>query len=111
MDAEVILLVGLAFGFHRCVLPAVADDVYFNDFNGPLGSKYAEWTCSAINYASAGNPPGKGTLAPQVVTNVESPNHAQRFLGEFGGPKIGVPSDPGYNHTRVEQTVSLSLRD
>jgi hypothetical protein len=111
MNANVILLAGLALGVHVCVLPAVADEVYFNEFNGPLGSKYPEWTSSAINHASTGNPPGKGTLAPQVVTNVESPNHAQRFLGEFGGPQIGVPGDPGYNHTRVEQTVSLTLRD
>ena len=58
-----------------------------------------------------GNPPGKGTLPPQVITNVESPNHAQRFLGEFGGPQIGLPGEPSYNHTRVEQTVSLALRD
>jgi len=86
-------------------------DLYFNDFNGPLCSKYPEWTSSAITYASTANPPGKGTLPPQVVTNVESPNHAQRFLGEFGGPQIGVPGDPGYNQTRVEQTVSLTLRD
>jgi hypothetical protein len=48
-------------------------------------------------------------LPAPVVTNTISPNNAQRFLGEFGGPPIGVPDDPGYNHTRVDQTVSLSL--
>jgi hypothetical protein len=111
MSFEAILLAGLSLGVQIGALPAIAADVYFNDFNGPIGSKYPEWTSSAISYASSGNPPGKGTLAPQVITNVESPNHAQRFLGEFGGPQIGVPSDPGYNHTRVEQTVSLKLRD
>jgi hypothetical protein len=111
MNAKIILLVGLALGLHMHGPPAVAAAVYFNDFNGPLGSQYREWTSSAVNYSSAGNPPGKGTLAPQVVTNVESPNHAQRFLGEFGGPQIGTPGDPGYIHTRVEQTVSLTLRD
>jgi hypothetical protein len=105
------LLAGLLVGVHLGVLSAIADDVYFNDFNDPLGSKYPEWTSSAINYASTGNPPGKGTLAPQVIANVESPNHSQRFLGEFGGSPIGLPDDPGYNHTRVEQMVSLTLRD
>src|SRR5262249_24620683 len=32
-----------------------------------------------------------------------------RFLGEFGGPPIGRPGDPGWNKTRVDQTISLSL--
>jgi hypothetical protein len=110
MNFQLVLLAGLT-GVQICVRPAVAGDVYFNDFNGPLGSEYPEWKSSAITYASLDNPPGKGTLARPAVGNVESPNHAQRFLGEFGGPQIGVPGDPGYNHTRVEQTVSLSLRD
>ena len=101
----------LAVASRLCVVPAFAGDVYFNDFNGPPGTKYPEWTSSAIAFASTGNPPGKGTLPAPAVTNVESPNHAQRFLGDFGGPRIGVPGDPGYNHTRVDQTVSLTLRD
>jgi hypothetical protein len=85
--------------------------IYSNDFNGPLASKYPEWTSSNIKYASSGTPPGAGTLPAPIVANVDSPNRAQRFLGEFGGSRIGTPGDPGYNHTRVEQTVSLTLHD
>ena len=44
-----------------------------------------------------------------MITNTVSPNKAQRFLGEFGGPPLGGRSDPGYNHTRVDQTIRLSL--
>jgi hypothetical protein len=83
--------------------------LYSNDFNAAPGATFPEWSSSAITYASNASPPGSGTLAPQTVTNVQSPNAAQRFLGEFGGPTIGQPTDPGYNHTRVDQTVSLSL--
>jgi hypothetical protein len=111
MKSEIILFARLALGVHLCVLSAAGEEVYFNDFNGSIGSKYSEWTSSAIHYASTGNPPGKGNLEPPRITNVECPNHAQRFLGEFGGPQIGVPAAPGYNRTRVKQTVSLSLRD
>jgi hypothetical protein len=87
----------------------LADDVYFNDFNGPVGSKFPEWTASPVKFTSTTNPPGAGVLPPPTVTNCESTNRAQRFLGEFGGPRIGVPGDPGYNRTRVEQTISLTL--
>ena len=111
MSAKVILVSNLALLVCIFAVPVMADDVYVNDFNGPIGAKYPEWTSSAISYVSMANPPGKGALQAPVVTNVESPNHAQRFLGEFGGPRIGVPADPGYNHTRVEQTVSLALHD
>ena len=101
--------VGLFFFMSLGVCGGATNDVYFNDFNGPIGSQYPEWTSSTVPYASAANPPGKGVLPPQIVTNCESPNRAQRFLGEFGGPKIGVPRDPGYNRTRVDQTISLAL--
>src|SRR5258706_13545059 len=80
---------------------ARAAQVYSNSFNGPVGTTYPEWSSSVITYASTANPPGSGTLPAPVVTNTVSPNNAQRFLGEFGGPQIGVPGDPGYNHTRV----------
>jgi cellulase (glycosyl hydrolase family 5) len=85
--------------------------VYRNDFHDPVGTSYPEWRSSPITFASQGRPPGTGALPPAAVTNVESPNHARRFLGEFGGPPLGKPGDPGYNRTRVEQTVSLTLRD
>lgn len=88
---------------------APAAQVYSNNFDGRVGSGYPEWTSSMIIYGSTANPPGSGTLAAPAVTNTVSPNGAQRFLGEFGGPQIGVPGDPGYNHTRVDQTISLSL--
>jgi hypothetical protein len=83
--------------------------VYSNDFNGAIGSKYPEWTSSAIAYTSLANPPGAGVLAAPIVTNKQSPNGAHRFLGEFGGPSIGRPGDRGNNHTRVDQTISLAL--
>ncbi len=111
MNAQIPLLLCLALTAYISVSPVSADDVYFNDFNGPVGSKYPEWTSSAITYASTATPPGKGTLPPPMVSSTESPNHAQKFLGEFGGPPIGMAGDPGYNHTRVEQTVTLSLHD
>ncbi|MEX2092953.1 MAG: hypothetical protein WD971_09770 [Pirellulales bacterium] len=93
------------------VSDSVAVEVYSNDFNAPLGTKFPEWTSSNIRYRSAADPPGAGEAAPQVVTNCESPNGTQRFLGEFGGPKFGTSVDPDYNRTLVEQTICLKLRD
>jgi hypothetical protein len=90
---------------------AGAADVYFNDFDAALGTKYPEWTSSTIRYRSAADPPGSGELAAPAITNCESPNGAQRFLGEFGGPKIGTAADAGYNRTLVEQTIRLTLRE
>jgi hypothetical protein len=88
---------------------AQSNVVYFNNFDGPPGSSYPEWSSSAIRYESKATPPGSGTLPPPAVTNAQSPNGVQRFLGEFGGPAIGSPADPGYNRTRVEQTITLTL--
>ena len=86
-------------------------ELYRNDFNGPLGSIYPEWTGSQTEFASAADPPGKGTRPPQRVTNCDSANHKRRFLGEFGGERIGTVADPGYNRTRVDQTIRLALDD
>ena len=83
--------------------------VYSNNFNGPLGTIYPEWSSSAIAFTTSLSPPGSGTLPAPVVSNTVSPNQAQRFLGLFGGPPIGAPGDRGWNQTRVEQTISLSL--
>jgi hypothetical protein len=88
-----------------------AAEIYSNSFNRPVGTSYPEWSSSVITYTSTANPPGSGTLPAPAVINTVSPNHAQRFLGELGGPPIGIPRDPGYNHTLVDQTVSLSLRN
>jgi hypothetical protein len=88
---------------------SVADVVvYSNDFNGPVGSTFPEWTSSPITYFKTVTGV-RGSLPEPVVATVESPNHKQRFLGEFGGPPIGSPGDPDWNRTRVDQTVSLSL--
>lgn len=104
MDRVVIAL-ALAF------LPgAFAADVYFNDFNGPRGTVYPEWT--STGYTNTANT--AGTVAngsgPQAVTNVDSPNGKQRFLGEFGGPVIiaAPPYDPQH-FVRVDETVTLTL--
>jgi len=83
--------------------------VYSNDFNGPPGTSYPEWSSSPIAYTNSGSPRSSGTLPAPVVTSTLSPNQAQRFLGLFGGPVIGKPGDPAWNHTRVDQTISLSL--
>src|SRR5438067_9099606 len=87
-----------------CVPAARAAQIYSNNFNAKPGTSYPEWSSSVIAYRSNGKPPGTGTLPAPDITNTVSPNKAQRFLGEFGGPEIGSPDDPAYNHTRVEQT-------
>jgi hypothetical protein len=93
------------------VSESLAVEVYSNRFEAPLGTEFPEWTSSTIRYQSAADPPGAGELPPQIVTNCQSPNHAQRFLGEFGGGKVGTAADPGYNRTLVEQTIRLALSD
>ena len=85
--------------------------IYFNDFNGPPGSTYSEWASSG--YTSTPNVAGtvpSGT-GPQPVTNVDSPNGKERFLGEFGGPKIltSPPYDPEH-FVRVDESVALTLK-
>jgi hypothetical protein len=89
-------------------LPLVV--VYQNDFNGPVGATFPEWTSSPITFHKTVTGEN-GSLPAGPVATVESPNRHQRFLGEFGGPPIGQPGDPDWNRTRVEQTVSLSLKD
>jgi len=86
--------------------------IYFNDFNGPPGSTYTEWTSSG--YTSTADVAGTvlGSTGLQPVTNVDSPNGKQRFLGEFGGPKIltAPPYDPQH-FVRVDESVILTLKD
>jgi hypothetical protein len=84
--------------------------VYRNDFNGPPGTKFPEWTSSPITFHKTVSGQ-KGTLPAEAVATVESPNHRERFLGEFGGPSIGKPGDRDWNRTRVEQTITLALKD
>jgi hypothetical protein len=98
------LLVNLA-----CETRVPASLVYSNDFNGPVGTTYSEWSSSVISFTNKINPPGSGTLPAPNIATTNSPNHAQRFLGLFGGPRIGAPTDPGWNRTRMNQTITLSL--
>jgi hypothetical protein len=90
--------------------PVPAAIVYSNDFNGSLGSTFAEWTSMPLAFHKSVSGIDGSIRAPMVQT-VESPNHRERFLGEFGGPPVGRPGDPDWNRTRVDQTVLLSLRD
>ena len=84
--------------------------VYRNDFNGPVGETFPEWSSSPITYHKTVTGE-RGSLPAGVVGTVETPNRHARFLGEFGGPPIGRPGAPDWNHTRVDQTVTLSLTD
>ena len=93
-------------------VPMLAADVYFNNFNGPIGSTFPEWT--STGYTNTANK--AGTVAagsgPQAVSTVASPKGGQRFLGEFGGPVIvaAPPYDPEH-FVRVDETVTLTLHD
>ena len=86
-------------------------DVYFNDFNGPHGSTYPEWTSSGYTNTANAVRTISRSRGPQLVANVDSPNGKQRFLGEFGGPLIlqSPPFDPQH-FVRVDETVTLTLR-
>jgi hypothetical protein len=94
-----------------CCVQATAQEIYSEDFDDPVGTSYPQWTSSDISFASTATPPSSGTLKPSAITNVESPNGARRFLGEFGGPKIGSPNDPGWNRTAVQQQIRFTLSD
>jgi len=83
--------------------------IYSNQFKEPSGTTYPEWSSSVIGFTNSIRPPGSGTLQAPIVATTNSPNNAQKFLGLFGGPSIGRPGDPGWNRTRVEQTITLSL--
>src|SRR2546427_5404288 len=57
---------------------------------------------------------GRGNYSDRPASfcpSISAHHHAHRFLGEFGGPAIGKPGDAGWNRTRVDQTVSLTLSD
>src|ERR1700730_3702262 len=92
--------------------PSLAADIYFNDFNGPIGSSYPEWTSSGYsNTANAVGTISAGSGA-QLPTNADSANRKERFLGEFGGPAVvtAPPYDPQH-FVRVDQTVTLTLKN
>jgi hypothetical protein len=106
---KAFIVIALLLAISLGTTMAATNQIYFNDFNGPPGTAYSEWSSSAISYASRGTPPGSGAIPGPPVTNTVSPNRSQQFLGLFGGPRIGNPSNPGYNHTRVDQTIKLAL--
>jgi hypothetical protein len=89
---------------------AWADEIYANDFHDPAGTSYTEWTSSPITYASKPHPDNKGALPAPKVSVVDVLGHG-KCLGEFGGPMIGKPGDPDFNQMRVDQTVTLSLKN
>ena len=99
----------LAFTLALAAPIAHAQQIYFNDFNGPPGSKYAEWTSSPITYTSTTQPLKSGTLPAPVVTNCVSPKGEQKFLGEFGGPPVAAKGEPAYMRMRVDHTITLTL--
>jgi hypothetical protein len=90
--------------------PSALVVVYRNDFNGPIGETFPEWTSSPVTFTKTVTGE-KGSLPAGAVATVDSPNRRERFLGEFGGPPVGRPGDPDWNRTRVDQTVILTLKD
>jgi hypothetical protein len=88
---------------------AFAGSVYTNDFGEAVGTRYREWSSSEIRYVCPLWPSIAGVLPAPVVTNCATPM-GERILGEFGGPMIVKPGEPGFNRLRVEQTVRLDLR-
>jgi hypothetical protein len=109
--AASVLAAALAAGLApTCAL--VDTVVYTNDFNGSAGTAYSEW--SAARYSWTSN--RAGTIdageSREVITNVDSANGSQRFLGELGGPVIlkNPPYDPAH-FVRVKESIDLSLND
>jgi hypothetical protein len=90
--------------------PSALVVIYRNDFNGPIGETFPEWTSSPVTFTKTVT--GEmGSLPAGPVAVGESPNRRQRFLGEFGGPPVGRPGDPDWNRTRVDQAVILTLKE
>jgi hypothetical protein len=84
--------------------------VYANDFNGPTGTTYPEW--SVASYSWTANQ--AGTIAAgsstEAITNIDSYNSSQRFLGELGGPVIlQAPPYDSRHFVRVDESINLAL--
>jgi hypothetical protein len=84
--------------------------VYANDFNGPVGTTYPEW--SVATYSWTGN--RAGTIASgsgtETIANIDSRNSSQRFLGELGGPVVlKAPPYDSQHFVRVDESIGLSL--
>ena len=62
------------------VAPLFAADVYFNDFNGPPGATYPEWTSAGYtNTANQAGTVGTGSGPQAVATVVSSQRPANGF--------------------------------
>jgi hypothetical protein len=104
------MMLRMCIGLLAPAAMCLAGTVYSNDFQQPAGTAYPEWTGGDYSYTA--NQAGTVTAGNgrQAVTNTDSPNGQQRFLGEFGGPTIlsERPYDPQH-FVRVDQTVRLTL--
>src|SRR5262249_52743073 len=83
---------------------------YNNDFNGPVGTTYPEW--SVASYSWTGNQAGTVVAgsATEPIATIDSPNGSQRFLGELGGPIIlTAPPYDREHFVRVDESIRLSL--
>jgi len=113
MNRIIVRLLGLLIGSAGVIggtyRAGHADEtVYENDFNGAANSTFAEWFSSPIAYFNSTTPKEGATLKARAVTNVDSPNREQRYLGPFGGPRL-AENTPDFNRTRVQQMISLKL--
>jgi len=100
-----ILLLGIAVGAGGIRADVL---VYDNDFNFQAGSTFSEWLSSPITYFNTSTPKDGTQIDAPAVTNVESPNGKEHYLGPFGGPRL-ADDTKDFNRTRVEQTISLKL--
>ena len=84
--------------------------VYWNDFNGPVGTRYPEWSAARYSWtANEAHTIAAGT-GSETIVNVDSANGAQRFLGELGGPVIlKAPPYDRAHFVRVDESIDLSL--
>lgn len=95
-----------------CAFQAGSSDavVYWNDFNGPAGTRYPEWSSGRYSWTANETRTIDAGAGSETILNVDSPNAAQRFLGELGGPVI--VKAPPYDRThfvRVDESIDLSL--
>ena len=96
-----------------CLLSAgltYAEDrvVYTNDFNGPIKSSFPEWTSRTVVSIKQTVPQSVKRLPPPPVSNADTPNLSQRYLGPFGGPAAGISAESG---STIDHTIRLSLKD
>lgn len=95
-----------------CALQAGASDtvVYWNDFNGPPGTRYPEWAAAHYSWTANAARTIAAGAGSETIVNLDSPNGAQRFLGELGGPVIvKAPPYDRAHFVRVDESIDLSL--